>query len=290
MSEANGKDIGIQSLSTPIFNQSANTLFRFFNKFEYLQESIENMKLYSRYVKEDVSYLGLNQNGEPINTIAFPMICFCDIHLHKLKLHMEGDNNWQGYGKYGIGLNKGSYIPQNIQPIHYMNYHSDSTKDFTNIFNIGLKDVEDGKFENEDIFNYLLKELLIKKPLSGIMERKDLEDDKETKINKNFHDECEWRFLPDLSNSEIELPEIMIDIMDAKKMTSSYFNDYSNSLKVIPQSCIELEPNMINYIFVSSEVDKIEFIKFLTEKFSEPKIACDMASKIVVYETIEKDW
>lgn len=65
--------------------QSANTLFKFMKKIDYLKEIIENSAIIPRYNNEIIEYLKLGV----VNEIAFPMICFCDINLTKLKSHSE---------------------------------------------------------------------------------------------------------------------------------------------------------------------------------------------------------
>ena len=75
--------------------QSANTLFRFFTKLDYLLGSIEKKALIPRYYGENVDYLNIGHHQ-----IFYPMICFCDITVHRLEDHM------QTYGEYGIAFSK----------------------------------------------------------------------------------------------------------------------------------------------------------------------------------------
>ena len=77
------------------YRQSANTLFNFMRDINYLITDIENMKLYPRYVIEDVEYLKLKIGNRRIKNVAFPMLCFCDIHLHMLPHHVEKMKNWK---------------------------------------------------------------------------------------------------------------------------------------------------------------------------------------------------
>lgn len=66
------------------YAQSANTIFNFMKKSEYLKEILEKKAIIPRYCKENLEYLNIH-NGD----IAFPeaMVlqkCFCDIPFHKL--------------------------------------------------------------------------------------------------------------------------------------------------------------------------------------------------------------
>lgn len=104
--------------------QSANTLFRFFTKKEYLFNVIKNSALNPRYYVENVEYLNIERKK-----VAYPMICFCDINLHKISGHIDF------YGKYGIAFSKEWGKMKGIQPIQYINPNSILSKDFSEVFN-----------------------------------------------------------------------------------------------------------------------------------------------------------
>lgn len=105
---ANEKDTVIQIDTAEILSpssaptQSANTLFRFFKKADYLFDTLEKSAMIPRYYVETIDYLNVQMKH-----IAYPMICFCDINLHKMSEHIGF------YGAYGIafskewGMNKG---------------------------------------------------------------------------------------------------------------------------------------------------------------------------------------
>ena len=66
------------------YAQSANVIFNFMTKPEYLEEILEKKAIIPRYCKENLEYLNIH-NGD----INFPeaMVlqkCFCDIPFHKL--------------------------------------------------------------------------------------------------------------------------------------------------------------------------------------------------------------
>lgn len=167
--------------------QSANTLFRFFSKPKYLFSSLERQALVPRYYGENVDYLDIGHHQ-----IAYPMICFCDITVHRLEDHLNL------YGKYGIAFSKNWGIAQGIQPLQYINKHSNLCKDFSDAFLAAMR-VE----EECPAVNFLLTQMLYMKPIEGTMPRNG-ED-----IPKNFTDECEWRFIPDVAS--IELPQVITE-------------------------------------------------------------------------------
>lgn len=273
MSELNRVEIG-----ETFYKQSANTLFHFMPRFQYLTEAIKMMSLFSRFVEEEVSYLNLEISKQSIKKVAFPMLCFCDINLHNIHHHVEGKT---GYGKYGFGLNKEWCEQSGVQPIRYVNESSKETEGFSKIFNSGLESLQVEEYSQMEFFDYILDLLKHTKPLKGSMEK-----NKEY-ITKNFHDEKEWRFVPNLENL-IE-NDFYNDATMPEYMNFSVRNELSDSLKIIPESLFKLEIDVINYIFVENEKDRSELLDLIDCEF-EGKDKLEMASKILVYNQIKKDW
>ena len=99
-------------------HNSANILCNYMKKIEYLKNILKNMAFIPRYFEEKLFYLNLSK----IQSISFPMTCFCDIPLSKVAMHIEN------YGTYGIALDKKIHIEKDIQPIQYVNENSDYCK------------------------------------------------------------------------------------------------------------------------------------------------------------------
>lgn len=158
----------------PLPKVSANSLFRFFKKANYLFESLENSALIPRFYEERIDYLKAGQNK-----VAYPMVCFCDINMHLLASHVDF------YGKYGLAFSKEWGCKNKIQPIHYINPDSPLCDDFSTAFCKAFSQKEDSA-----ISDYLLSHMVYMKPLSGKM----LRDGKEE--NRTFSDEREWRYIP----------------------------------------------------------------------------------------------
>lgn len=198
------------------YAQSANTLFHFMKKFEYLEEILEKKALIPRYCKEDLQYL--NIGGSSFAEAFVLQKCFCDIPFHKLtenfQLQAIGDHyqslsedekikvpskytHTDFYGEYAIAFSKGWGEKNNLQPIHYLNEYSNHTKDISNLINqiLDMDDVLDVYADD------LLNRLCFVKPLRGIMKRKFKRNngiDVEIDFQKNFHDEQEWRYVPSI--------------------------------------------------------------------------------------------
>ena len=126
-----------------------DTLFTFMTDFGFLLGCLEHKMLSPRYCEEDVRYLNLRR----VKSLAYPMKCFCDISLKKLKVHMD----W--YGDYGIAFKKEWGMRHNIQPVHYLNEESDLRKDITEVLKAALNEEKAGSKTHEMLKNYLLHEL-----------------------------------------------------------------------------------------------------------------------------------
>ena len=131
-----------------------DTLFTFMTDFGFLLGCLEHKMLSPRYCEEDVRYLNLRR----VKSLAYPMKCFCDISLKKLKVHMD----W--YGDYGIAFKKEWGMRHNIQPVHYLNEESDLRKDITEVLKAALNEEKAGSKTHEMLKNYLLHELMYYKP------------------------------------------------------------------------------------------------------------------------------
>lgn len=279
LADINQENPELQVMEEPIIphatylapKQSANVLFNFMKKLDYLKMIIRNKALVPRYNLEDISYLKLTD----FESMALPMTCFCDIHLNKLMFHMEN------YGNYGIGLDKEWGIQSGIQPINYINPESDLLKDFVHVFNLALEhDNKDTPSLYDKYNNYLLMNLLYMKPLHGNM--------RVESVNKymNFHDEREWRFIPDLRQfSELPL------LMPQEHLNPATINMYSNGLTRNESSWLKLDFMHIKYLIVHSEADREELVTFIMDEIDaanlEKLILC---SKILVFNQLKEDW
>lgn len=146
------------------FLQEIKRILVFMPKLEYLKSKLSKKALIPRFYEENIAYLDLSH----MDKVAFPMVCFCDIHLNKLTYHMGGSNSSDGYGRYGIGMSKTWGIQEGVQPISYMNSSSALLSDFKIAFKHAMEQMNDGTGD-EILQNQLLTHLLFIKPLNGEM-------------------------------------------------------------------------------------------------------------------------
>ncbi|AKG37858.1 hypothetical protein VK70_19370 [Paenibacillus durus ATCC 35681] len=252
--------------------QSANVLFNFMTKLDYLKTILKKSAMIPRYYEEDISYL--NIDGLP--KIAFPMKCFCDIHMNKLIPHMKF------YGSYGIGIDKEWGILQGIQPLQYINKASYLAKDFSSIFSYARKLIEVGENNNYENYNdYLLSSLLFMKPISGTMYRNAKYE------TKNFHDEKEWRFIPDFRPVLTELPLLI----PQEQLIPQTINLYSEGLSRNPDLWLKIEYDYIKYIIVENENDRDDLISFtMSDIEADNSEKLNLISKILVFDKLKEDW
>lgn len=268
------------SASSPIYEddeefkyvQSANALFKFMGELDYLKESLKLRAVLPRYYEEKLDYLNIDN----LSSIAIPMSCFCDIHLNKIKPHIFK------YGKYGIGLNKKWGVENGVQPIHYLNIESPLAKSLSDILNLAFSK---GKSTADDINrlykSHILYQLFYIKPLKGHMPI----NSKETKY-RNFHDEKEWRFVPNFNDINTDLRPII---------TGPYINgksllNYSNAIRENDGLWLKFDYADIKYIIVELNVERVKLINFI---LTELEILEDekyiLVSKIIVTKELEGD-
>ncbi|WP_288586023.1 MULTISPECIES: abortive infection system antitoxin AbiGi family protein [Lysinibacillus] len=252
--------------------QSANVLFKFMNKLQYIKDILLKKAIIPRYYEEKLDYL----NIDGIDKIAIPMSCFCDIHLNKLVPHMLN------YGSYGIGLSKEWGIKQGIQPIQYLNPNSNLCKDFSEIFTNAFKISPTERDKVQKYNNYLLHDLFYMKPLEGEML---ISGGKSVK--RNFHDEKEWRFIPNFENVDTELPLVISqEFMNPK----SYYT-YSEAIRQCTDLWLNFEFEQIKHIIVSHEEERRELIEFVIEnKIGDGYEQYLLLSKVIVFDELKEDW
>ena len=82
---------GIDKSKNELSKITANALFNFMREYSYLENILLNMYICPRYYPEEVEYLDLKYNSEPLTEWYIPMTCFCDIPLHQISYHAEGN-------------------------------------------------------------------------------------------------------------------------------------------------------------------------------------------------------
>nr|WP_269217437.1 abortive infection system antitoxin AbiGi family protein [Metabacillus sp. B2-18] len=105
---------------------------------------------------------------------------------------------------------------------------------------------------------------------------------------RNFHDEREWRFIPDFNNIETDLPMVI----DQEQMNPKSYNAYSQGISRRPELWLKFDFDAIKYIIVSDQSDRKELIEFLIEnQIGESEHdRYILLSKILVFNELGEDW
>lgn len=239
--------------------QSADTLFHFVDKLEYLLSVIEQFAIVPRYCIEDIDYLQIE-----MNKIAYPMLCFCDINLHKMQEHISF------YGGYGIAFSKKWGINKGIQPVQYINPKSILKEDFRVAFQASLN----AKTE-DSAQNFLLSQMYYLKAIDGTMER-----DGES-VQKNFTDECEWRFIPDVKREE--LPQAITEEEIFSK------NTWNSALRISQACWLKFDADDVKYIILNREEEFERVAEVIRSKGLGTKECDKLLSKILIWTEIRRD-
>lgn len=290
----------------PIYNSeykhSSNSLFHFMKKPQYLYDIIKKKYIIPRFCKEDIGYLNLSLEGKPFNEIAVLQKCFCDIPLHRITNTLKCDVKIQNetgflyeekyyshtdlYGEYAIALTKSWGEKNGVQPVHYINEKSAFCKEISQTIDTAISATAN---TDEKMANNYLSIIAFLKPLHGNMPRYNEKGEKEI-VTKNFHDEHEWRFVPQYEEHSYEPlianPTLLLDNMNPP------INLMSNKLaeESSKHYWISLDYSDIRYIIVPNNYARLELINFVMSLSGEDIDKYLLISKLLVLEEIGKDW
>lgn len=253
-----------------------DTLFHFVSKREYLMGMLKSKRIAPRYCCENFRYL----NVRTVKELAFPMSCFCDIGLQKLEPHMNC------YGSFGIALPKEWCMQKGFQAVQYLNHEGALASDTKTAIRTAMATLnrESSTKPEEVLTNYLLHQLMYLKPYQG---RTRFRVDGRTH-DKCFADECEWRYIPDLSATD--LPAAVVN----QWQIDNYLLSYSAALIKCEKALVEYEYNDLKYVMVDN-ADSFSFLLKEVENWrDEEQINTRemnvLLSKVVVWDEIKGDF
>ncbi len=296
------------SIEKTEYVQSANSLFHFMKEERYLMNALKKCALIPRYCKENIEYMHLKRpDGSIIKEMLVLQKCFCDIPFHKIKTQFPINivnesqlpvlsrdklpehrfNTHVGcYGEFGIAFSKEWCVNQGLQPIIYLNPEADYLFQLKKLFNQLLLE----ETPNEYCISHLLQQFSYIKPLEGILSRSI--SGVAVDFKKNFHDEKEWRYIPD----DKTLSEKQLDKITFRRAAIDYYLDINSSIEAPTYNMLWLKftYNDIKYIIVPTHLYRERLVAFIlelpAELFSSEVGRGVLISKIQVLEDIEKDW
>lgn len=289
------------------YSQSANTLFHFVKEPTYLKDILTDKALKPRYCREDIRYLNLKSWED----ILILQKCFCDIPLEMLTRNtriqiidpydltkeditsIEKQNSHTDfYGKFGIGFTKTWGESNHLQQVQYINQVSELSLDIRGMFNYLMNQNDVADVITED-FIYRLAYL---KPLRGRMLREyELAggEKKNISILKNFHDEKEWRYIPNrkqlVEYRQVIANRNIVNTSDAVRLMNNMIQASKKEL------WLPIEYDSIRYLIVPTVKDRMDLIEFIVNLPSENFIENAemhkylLVSKIMVLDELRKD-
>ena len=298
------------------YAQSANSLFHFMKKPEYLDAILLRRALVPRYCVETIDYLNIHNGTHMFNEVAILQKCFCDIPFHKLadtfsvnvvgedynslskdeQVDIKNNNtHFSYYGEYAVAFSKSWGEQKKLQPVHYLNKDSQYVKAFSALFERIFKDDDIPDEYSQDVINHLA----YIKPLRGIMNRNVIRSDSSfstVQVYKNFHDEHEWRYVP----SADVLSSLKTESIIANPTIIPLFNEISNRLEneCYKELWLDFSYDDIRYIIVPDIYARIDIIRTIMDLpnscFENQKDILMqksvLISKILVLAEIRKDW
>lgn len=250
----------------------ADTLFNFTTHLDYLLDTLTSGMISARYCDEDIRYLKIKR----MKRISYPMRCFCDINMHKLDEHLS----WYGY--YGIAFSKEWGMTNGIQPVQYINPQSTLCDDFSKAFSKALKIKPKTQTMEEFIMkSFLLHQLLYLKPYSGRIKNRNTNK----KQKKCFTDECEWRFIPDVSKAGFCPLYYDEHIINAGNLV-----DISNAMSGLEEASLKFKYSDIKYIIVKTEEDFVNLAKALSSLKLEENEEKVLISKVIIWDKSRGDF
>lgn len=298
------KALHVKPNPAPEYAHSSNLLFHFMKEPKHLSDIIKRKAIVPRYCKEDIRYLNLSLLDEPFKEIAVLLKCFCDIPLTRIKDTLKckiSNHNLEGnspeeryyshtdlYGKYGIALTKLWGERAGIQPIHYISKQSTFCEEFSEAMNKVISSTI--KIE-EIVANNYLNTIAFLKPLSGDMNRTNKKDGNYT-VEKNFHDEHEWRFVPKYNKDSYETlianPHLLSKRSSGLKSTLDIMSEKLEG-EENKHYWMHLQYADVVYMIVPDSNARFGLIKFIQSLPEEEDEKYLLASKILVLDEVRRN-
>jgi len=261
----------IQMASKISENLSSNTFFHFTKSIENLT-SILYKNFEPRYCLEKTEYFS-NSNINNIE-MAYPMVCFCDIPLSKIKKHIGF------YGNYGIGLKKKWGYRKNLSPVIYTRKNARTSKNLEQMINWSANLISKERNKDQDELKSIVSDfIMFTKPYFGEIYRKG-------KIKKKrFYDEREWRWIPKIIRKDTRM----------HLTKEEYFNEYlkNKENKIVAEHyTLSFNPDDISYLIINDESeidDLIGSIERIKSRF-DVKTIKRLTSRIITKEQILYDF
>ena len=175
------------------------------------------------------------------------------------------------YGGYGIAFSKQWGIDKGIQPIQYVNPKSHLKQDFTEAFDVALNSEDTDKVQN-----YLLTQMYFLKPIEGEMPRNGKAE------HKNFTDECEWRYIPNVTSQGF--PSVLTGSNIVRRNTLNEGIGYTEQL------WLKYSVDDVKYIILKNRNEFEQVVEKILQKDLKDEEKYCLISKIIIWEESKGDF
>lgn len=231
----------------------SDSLFHFTKSIASLKGIVER-GFQPRYCLEDLAYLGIDYLG-------FPMTCFCDIPLSRIREHTGF------YGDYGLGMTREWGLRSGLVPVVYTTTDGPIATMINMFIEFPKSDVPEAYIPLHARVGDLIP---LVKPISGKMLIG------ETELQKDFFQESEWRFVPKHG-----------DVLDRDDFAA--LSESQNAS--VAAHALKFTPQDVRYIFVATDSEIPGLVDFINEKlgaFAHNDIKL-LTTRIVSLETLSPD-
>lgn len=212
----------------------SRTLFHFTKNLDTLKYILAD-GFWPRYCAEDTRWHG----QADAQTIAFPMVCFCDIPLSRISDHVNF------YGEYGLGMTREWATTNGLNPILYLAGDNNLMAQLRKLSKDAHLLAEGNQESAKKTIRYIYAHT---KPVRGVM----IVDG--APVEKDFYLESEWRHVPKHKDIKEYLRHTIFSDLDL----------LSEENQRTSQHCrLRFTPKDVKYIFVRADSDIPEIINFI---------------------------
>ena len=173
--------------------------------------------------------------------------------------------------------------------IHYLNNKSIQVGELTTALNVLINKDSSTSEVNGILTNFIFEYIRMIKPYVGKMKRRD-KDNNIIEITKNFQDEHEWRYIPQLNSKELPLMLVEEEDIRAEEVNKIY----TDSIPQTRNGVLEFNVEDVRYIFVETVQYRERLIRFIRGKRKGKRLSSQekdvLISKIMVYDELKEDW
>ncbi len=249
---------------------SPDSLFHFTPSLDNLLSILKNT-FYPRYCYEDFDLV--DSPPQRFCDVAFPMVCFCDIPLSQLSVHINT------YGSYGLGLAKEWGIRKGLNPVIYFSKNSLLAKNIEILTDVFV-------WQNDPLASAFGETMFYFKPYKGTFYR----GGRAVKSNVRFYDEHEWRYVP--SGKTLRSQKNYGFLQLESYQDSSSLAQANKELEA-QEHRLTFSPNDIKYVIVKEEKEINKMVNALREiksKRYDPDTIDRLISRIITSKQIRSDF